>query len=108
MIVEMIRAEFADLVCVSTAQLSRWLADGTIGIEAVQGAVIRVDLALAMLGERLPPSPRVDLINALMRLRSTQAEYDRLPYHPSEEEMHARDVKNLLTAFAQGIRPDAD
>jgi hypothetical protein len=111
MVTEMSKAEFADLICVSTAQLSRWLRDGTISAEALPGhgrrARVRVDLALAMLGERLPPSPLADLVVALIRVRTLQAELDRLP-HISEQAMHARDVKALLMAFAAGIRSNAD
>jgi hypothetical protein len=111
MVIEMSKAEFAALVCVSPARVSQWLRDGTIGQEAVVGsgrhARVRVDLALAMLSARLARSPGVDLVDALMRVRSLQAELDRLP-HISEEAMHARDVKALLMAFLTGLRGDAD
>jgi hypothetical protein len=107
MVVEMSKSEFAELICVPPARVSQWLRDGTIGREALQGhgrhARVRVDLALAMLSTRLARSPGADLVDALMRVRSLQAELDRLP-PISEQALHARNVKDLLMAFAAGIR----
>jgi hypothetical protein len=111
MVVEMSKSEFAELICVPPARVSQWLRDGTISPEALQGhgrhARVRVDLALVMLSARLARSPGADLVDALMRVRSLQAELDQLPII-SERALHARNVKDLLMAFAAGIRPAAE
>lgn len=109
-VTEMSKSEFAEFICVSPARVSQYLADGTIGAEAILGqgrrARIRVDLALAMLSTRLPRSPGADLVEALMRGRSLQAELDHL--HTDEHALHARNVKDLLLAIVKGLRGHAD
>jgi predicted site-specific integrase-resolvase len=108
MAAEMLKSEFAEFLSVSPAQISRWLKAGVIGVEALAGSGRRilVDLALAMLSERLPRSPLADLVAALARRRSLQAELDHL--HTDEHALHARNVKNLLLAFVKGLRGHED
>jgi hypothetical protein len=110
MVTEMRASEFAELICVFPARISQYLHDGTIGGDAVVGsgrrARIRVDLALAMLSERLAPSPGADLVEALVRVRGLQAKLDQL--RTDEQALHARAVKDLLLAFVKGLRGRED
>lgn len=107
MAAEMLKSEFAEFLSVSPAQISRWLKAGVIGVEALAGSGRRilVDLALAMLSERLPRSPLADLVAALARRRSLQAQLDQLHH---EKALYARVRKDLLLAFVKGLRGHED